>query len=48
MPLFNKIDCIIVRDDHAYLLMCEVSTMYFVEHLNVFRVEECLDIDICL
>lgn len=33
MPLFKKIDCIIFSDDKAYLLTCEVSTVYFDEHV---------------
>lgn len=44
MPLFKRIDCIIVCDDKAYLLTCEVSTMYFDEHLSAFCVEERTDV----
>lgn len=34
IPLFK------MTDDKAYLLTREVSTLYFDEHLNAFRVEE--------
>lgn len=40
MPLFEKIDFIIVSDDKAYLLTCEVSTLYFDEHMSALCVEE--------
>lgn len=44
MPLFKRIDSIIVRDDNAYLLTCKVSTMYFDDHLNAFSIEEKTDV----
>ena len=40
MPLFNRIDSVIVRDDNAFLVTCEVSTMYFDDHFNAFNIEE--------
>lgn len=40
MPLFNRIDHITVRNDNAILLTCNVSTMYFDDHLNAFSIEQ--------
>lgn len=40
MPLFNRIDSIIVKDRNAYLLICKVSDVFFDEHLNAFGIEE--------
>lgn len=40
IPLFRKIDCIVVTNDNAYQLTSEVSTVYFDEHLSAFCVEE--------
>lgn len=40
MPLFNRIDSIIVKDNNAYLLICKVSNNFFDDHLNAFGIEE--------
>lgn len=40
MPLFKRIDCIIVRDRNAYLSACEVYTMYFDDHFNALSIKE--------
>lgn len=37
MPLFNRIDSIIVKD--RKLLICKVSNIFF-DHLNAFGIEE--------
>lgn len=44
MPLFNRIDSIIVRGDNAYLLTCKVSTLHFDDHFNAFSIEEKPDV----
>ena len=40
MPLFNRIDSIIVKDNSAYLLICKVSNNFFDDHLNAFGIGE--------
>ena len=40
MPLFNRIDSIIVKDNNAFLLICKVSNIFFDDHLNAIGIEE--------
>lgn len=39
-PVFNRIVNIIIKDSQAFLLICQVDTLHFDEHLNAYCIND--------
>lgn len=43
IPVFGRINNIIINEEQAFIFICEADILYFDDHLNAFCVEERTD-----